>query len=194
MNNTLEDRLNKIVGRITTHDFISARGIGNEIAFYIFDYPPAEELRIRQYITFLLETLARKKAELRPKHINLFRFLVEYLRERGFLEKCFALQHTRGDAALYKALKGILDGRKIARHFKREVQPEVHDLVLVSGVGSVYPLLRTHTLLHNLSPIMGNTPLIVFFPGEYKQGELRIFGEGRSEMQANYYRAFRLID
>jgi hypothetical protein len=32
-------------------------------------------------------------------------------------------------------------------------------------VGAVYPMLRTHTLLSALHPIMGNTPLLMFFPG-----------------------------
>jgi hypothetical protein len=74
--------------------------------------------------------------------------------------------------------------------------------VLLSGVGNAYPLLRSHTLLNNLHSIMGQTPLVMFYPGKYDQTSLRLFGKsgttggahhGRSR-NANYYRAFRLVD
>ena len=53
-------------------------------------------------------------------------------------------------------------------------KPEQHDLVIVSGVGSVWPLLRSHTLLNNLHPIMGKTPLVMFYPGRYDGQSLRL--------------------
>ena len=36
----LEERLNQIPQRITSEGFLRGTGIGNEVAFYIFDYPP----------------------------------------------------------------------------------------------------------------------------------------------------------
>jgi len=47
MSDPLADRLNEILPRITSDDFLAGKGLGNEIAFFIFDYPPEEELRIR---------------------------------------------------------------------------------------------------------------------------------------------------
>ena len=46
MSETLNERLNKILPRVISDEFLSGSGIGNEIAFYIFDYPPADELRV----------------------------------------------------------------------------------------------------------------------------------------------------
>ena len=66
--------------------------------------------------------------------------------------------------ALLKALKGVLSEDKIARRFAEIAQPEQHDLVLISGVGSAYPMLRSHTLLNNLHSVMGQTPLVMFYP------------------------------
>ena len=48
--------------------------------------------------------------------------------------------------------------------FAREY--EIENAVL-SGVGSVWPLLRSHSLLNNLQPVMGKTPLVMFYPGRY---------------------------
>jgi len=68
--------------------------------------------------------------------------------------------------------------------------PDQHDLVLVSGVGSVYPFLRAHTLLNNLQSVMGRTPLVLFYPGKYDGRSLKPFNRLNSD---NYYRAFKLV-
>jgi len=202
MTGALTHRLNQILPKLTSDDFLSTRGIGNEIAFYIFDYPPEEELRVREHIRFLLEHLPKHKPGLRVVHVNLFDFLIDYLKERELLEKSFKKQREEGNDALLKALKGILHEEKIAKRFADIARPEEHDLVLISGVGSAYPLLRSHTLLSNLHAIMGQTPLVMFYPGKYDALTLRLFGKtglagGAAEerrKRANYYRAFRLIE
>ena len=202
MSDPLTHRLNQILPKLTSDDFLRARGIGNEIAFYIFDYAPQDELRIREHIRFLVDHLPMNRPGLRVTHVNLFDFLIHYLKERGLLEKSFRLQREKGDAALLKALKGILHEEKIAQRFAGIAKPAEHDLVLVSGVGSAYPLLRSHTLLSNLHAIMGQTPLVMFYPGRYDTQTLRLFGKtgltgGSAEerkKKTNYYRAFRLID
>jgi hypothetical protein len=190
MNDYLTERLNKILPRIISDDFLRGRGIGNEIAFYIFDYPPEDELRVREHIHFLLDHIPKQRPELRVKHINLFDFILDYLKSRNLLEKALKMQREKGDEALKEALKGPLHENKLATIFVEVAQPQQNDLVLLSGVGSVWPLLRSHTLLNNLHPIMGNTPLVMFYPGRYDGQSLRLFGKLKSN---NYYRAFKLI-
>src|SRR5262249_32776492 len=112
------------------------------------------------------------------------------------------MQREKGDEALKKALAGPLHPEKLASGFVEVAQPAEHDLVLVSGVGSVYPLLRTSGLLNNLQPVMGNTPLVLFYPGRHDQMTLKLFGKlslsasfegaGRTRKSEHYYRAFRL--
>lgn len=202
MSDSLDRRLDQILPVITSDDFLKAVGLGNELAFHIFDYPPEEELRVRHHIQWLLEQLPRKRPGIRVVHINLFTFLIDYLRERGLLDKAFKMQTEKGDAALMKALRGPLHEQKLATAFENVSNPGELDLVLVSGVGSVYPLLRSHTLLNNLHPIMGRTPLILFYPGRYDGVSLRLFGKSTlsaetgvagDKSQSPYYRAFRLI-
>ena len=59
MNESLNNRLNQIMDRITSPEFLSGSGLGNEIGFYIFDYPPEDELTVREYVRFMLENLAK---------------------------------------------------------------------------------------------------------------------------------------
>jgi len=190
MSDLLNERLNKILPRVISDEFLSGSGIGNEVAFYIFDYPPEDELRVRDFLRTLLDHIPRQKHGLRVKHVNLFDFVLDYLKHRNLLDKAVQMQAQRGDEALKKALAGPLHETKLASHFSEVAQPQQHDLVIVSGVGSVWPLLRTHTLLNNLQPVMGKTPLVVFYPGRYDGQSLRLFGKLRNN---NYYRAFKLV-
>ena len=186
----LNERLNKILPRITSDEFLSGSGIGNEIAFYIFDYAPEDELKVRDYLRTMLDHIPKQKPDLRVKHIDLFSFVLDYLKSRNLLDKSIQMQREKGDEALKKALAGPLHESKISAVFAQAVNPQDHDLVIVSGVGSAWPLLRSHTLLNNLQPVMGQTPLVMFYPGRYDGQSLRLFGKIKSN---NYYRAFKLV-
>jgi len=190
MKNDFEERLNQILPRVTSDDFLSGHGLGNEIAFHIFDYPPEEELRIREQLDFLMDHIPKQKPGLHVAHINLFDFVIDHLKKRNLLDRTIELQKTKGDEFVLRQLEKILHPEKLAPLFAEQVQPEENNLVLVSGVGSVWPLMRTHTLLNNLHPVMGQTPLVMFYPGNYDGQSLRLFGKIKSD---NYYRAFRLI-
>ena len=190
MTDTLDQRLNKVLPRVTADDFLSGSGIGNEIAFYVFDYPPEDELKVRDYLRILVDHIPNKRPGLRFQHVNLFDLVLDYLKKRNLLDKAIQMQRDKGDGAVRKALEAPLHESKLGGYFAEVVQPEQQDLVLMSGVGSVWPLLRSHTLLSNLHAVMGKTPLVMFYPGRYDGQSLRLFGKLRNN---NYYRAFRLI-
>ncbi len=203
MSDPLTGRLNQILPRIVSDDFLGGGGIGNEIAFYVFDYPPEDELRVREHIRSLLEAIPKKKPGLRVRHVNLFDFVLDHLKARNYLDKALQMQRAKGDEAVKKALAGPLHPEKLAPLFAEVARPDQHDLVLVSGVGSVYPLMRTSSLLSNLQRVMGGTPLVLFYPGRYDQMTLKLFGKlglsasfegaGKTRKSEHYYRAFRLV-
>ena len=204
MSETLTDRLNKILPRVVADDLLSGRGIGNEIAFHIFDYPPEDELRVREHVRFLLDHIPQRRPGLRVKHVNLFDFLIDYLQEEGYLHECLKMQREQGDSSLLDSLEGLLNVEEsLLPRFKKVAQPDQHDLVLVSGVGSIYPLLRTSVLLSNLQTVMGRTALVLFYPGKYDQMTLKLIGKlglsatfegaGKTRKSEHYYRAFRLV-
>ena len=187
---SFQDRLNQIVPRLISEQLLANSGLGNEIGFYIFDYPPESELEMRKHVRFVLGQLHKEKPELRVKHINLFELVVGYLKDRDLLGRALQLQKDKGDGELLRALRAPLGADKIAEVFVRRAEPKEQGLVLISGVGGVWPLLRTHSVLNNLQPLMQNTPLVMFYPGEFTGNGLRLFG--RLD-EVNYYRAFRLV-
>jgi len=124
------------------------------------------------------------------KPINLLDLVVDELKKRNLLERACQMQKEKGDQALQKALRSPLKSEKLVQIFVEAAQPQDQDLVLLSGVGSAWPLVRSHTLLNNLQTVMGQTPLVMFYPGRYDGQALRLFGKIKSD---NYYRAFKLV-
>jgi hypothetical protein len=190
MNASLKERLKKAQERIVTSEFLAGRGIANEIAFYVFDYPPEDELGVREYIPLFIKKFQKERPGHNIVEVNLFDFVLGYLRKRHLLDKALKMQQEKGDAALQKALAGPLHETKLAAHFSEVIQPEKQALVLLTGIGSAWPLLRSHSLLNNLHPVMGKTPLVMFYPGKYDGQSLKLFGRIRN---TNYYRAFKLV-
>ena len=197
MSATLSSRLNQILPRVSSESFLSSEGIGNEIACYIFDYPATDELQVRAHIIMMMDRLASHHKELRVMHLNLLEVSVAYLEQRGVLEKALQMQTAKDDAAILQALKGPLAAEKLRDFIAAEHKPADYDLVLLSGVGSVWPMLRAHSLLNCLHTVMGKTPLVMFYPGTFDGTTLRLFGQIAPSTSKPgtkpYYRAFTLI-
>jgi hypothetical protein len=187
----LDERLNKILDRVTSDDFLSGRKLSGEIPFYAFDYDPKEELAVREHINFVLSQIAKRRPELRVQHVNLWELVVDYLKDRRLYDRAVEMQRAKGGDAALKALKAPLDASKLAKALVEKAPPVDQDLIIVSGVGAAYPLVRTHNLLNNLHSLMGGTPLVLFYPGKYDGQSLRLFGLLKDNP---YYRAFRLVD
>ncbi|MCY7344878.1 MAG: DUF1788 domain-containing protein [Pyrinomonadaceae bacterium] len=185
MNENFYERLNQIKDRLASPELLSNAGLGNEIGFYIFDYPPERELAVRRHLEKVLPEIPCKIAV-----VNLFELLVEYLKTEKMLEDAVNLQCEAGDAELLNAFKGIIEGARIAPLIAEKALIETHDAVILTGIGNAFPLIRTHDLLNNLQILMNNKPLVVFYPGVYSGQNLSLFGKLRDE---NYYRAFRLV-
>lgn len=197
MSSSLSSRLDQIIPRVTDDDFLSSEGIGNEIACYIFDYGAEDELTVRDHIDWMMERFASHHSKLRVLHLNLLDVVVAYLESRGLFEKALEMQKRKGDAGLLRALKGPLAAEKVRDFIAAEHNPADHDLLLLSGIGSVWPMLRAHGLLNCLHTVTGQTPLVMFYPGTFDGTTLRLFGDIAASTPKPgtkpYYRAFILV-
>jgi hypothetical protein len=205
-NDQLTQRLNKILPKIESSFFLGGKGIGNEIPFYIFDYPPECELQIRNYINTLVQIeLKQKHPEWNVLAVNLLEFLLSYIEYRGYTKEFLQIATLPDNKKTLKTIKSITGTEKLSDYFDKKIKAMVEQpkLILVSGVGSVYPIIRVHELLNNLHRPTGLTPLILFYPGVYDKTTLRLFGQTSLTLDSStnernysnrYYRAFRLID
>jgi len=188
---SLEERLNQILPRITSRDFLDSKGLGNEIGFWVFDYPPERELDVRNFVAgTVLPALAKQSPPIQVATVNLLQLVTDLLEERKLLDKTLEMQKTKGDDSTLAALRSVLKEDKLAQKIAKEHDIAQLDVLILTGVGAVYPMLRTHTLLSALHPIMGTTPLLMFFPGRYDGHSLRLFN---TLAEDHYYRAFRLV-
>ncbi|MEB0114541.1 DUF1788 domain-containing protein [Variovorax sp. RTB1] len=191
MTASFDKRLNQVLPRLASPDVLDNRGAGGEIGFWIFDYPPENEMQMRSWLTDVIEPgLHKQKPDLRFATIDLFESVIGLLEERGLLEKAFEMQLKKGDEALLASLRSVLKEDRLAARMVDLVGAQNLDLLIVKGVGAVYPMLRTHTLLSALHPHMRDTPLLMLYPGRYDGQSLRLFNKLGDD---NYYRAFRLV-
>lgn len=188
--NDLDDRLNKILDKVTSDDFLGGQGLGNEVPFYAFDYLPQDEVKVREHVRFLQGAIIKRRPELKVAFINLFELMLDMLKDRNKLDQSIEMQAKKGDDYMLRALKAPLDAGKVAKELVDRYPPSEFGLLVINGVGSAYPLIRTHNLLNNLQPFMGQTPLVVFYPGLYDGQSLKLFGQLGEKP---YYRAFRLV-
>ena len=188
---SLEERLNQILPRVTSRDFLDSKGLGNEIGFWIFDYPPDREMDVRDFLSgTVVPALGKQSPAIRCAVVDLLTLVTELLEERKLLDKAIAMQQTKGNDGALAALRSVLKEDKLAQKIADRHDITALDLLVLTGVGAVYPMLRTHTLLSALHPIMGKTPLLMFFPGRYDGHSLRLFN---TLAEDHYYRAFRLV-
>ena len=188
---SFEERLNQVLPRLVSPDVLDNKGAGGEIGFWIFDYPPENEIQMRLWLTDVIEPgLRKEKPDLRFAIIDLFECVISLLEERGLLDKAFDMQLKKGNEALLTSLRSLLKEDRLAGRIAELVGARQLDLLIVKGVGAVYPMLRTHTLLSALHPHMRDTPLLMLYPGRYDGLSLRLFNKLSDD---NYYRAFRLV-
>lgn len=191
MSTTFEDRLNQALPRLASPDVLDNKGTGGEIGFWIFDYPPEREMEMRSWLSEVIEPgLRKQKPDLKFVTVDLFECVISLLEERGLLDKAFEMQLKKGDEALLSTLRSVLKEDRLAARIVEKSGATDLGLLIIKGVGAVFPMLRTHTLLSALHPHMRDTPLLMLYPGRYDGLSLKLFNKLGDD---NYYRAFRLV-
>lgn len=182
-------RLDKIIPKIKEDKFIQGRGLGNEISFYIFDYEPNEELIVRDYVKHIKKEFSYEGSDRRVIEFDLYKMLLDIAKEKRIFDRVFEVEEKQGKDALFKAMTTFAKPDIFLRKMKEQLGD--HNVVFITGVGKVYPLVRSHNILNNLQEVIDKIPVIMFFPGRYDGQSLQLFNKF---MDDNYYRAFPLVD
>lgn len=183
----LEYRLKQLEERIGDDRFLKNQGSGNEIGFWIFDYPAKKELQVREYLYFLFKKLDKKYTY---KTLNIFQVIIDMLEERKLFDRICQREPELGLEILKKHLAAPLSQKKIAEYIARTIDLPAQQFVILTGLGNAWPLVRGHELMSALQDVMGFTPLLMFYPGTYSGYDLSPLAGINSR---NYYRAFRLV-
>ena len=107
-------------------------------------------------------------------HLNLFQVIIDLLQEEDVLDDAISLQASDGDEEVMNALKGSLEQNRIAQFIASNIK-EDSEFVLLSGLGSAWPMIRGHSLLNALHAVIGDKPLVLFYPGKYSGLDIHPF-------------------
>lgn len=177
----IQQKLDHLYEEIQKEDFLQMRGLGNEVPYFIFDYPPESEMLIRQRVKHMVKSLPLKVCE-----VNLLEMTISLFDDIG-LDGLKQFEEEEGTEELLEAIRPTIEEEALVDVIG-EVAEEAQ-LVFITGIGSVYQLVRTHELLNQLHAKVTNTPIVIFYPGSYTGQGLKLFNEFETN---GYYRAFEI--
>ena len=178
----IQQKLNRFFEEIQKEDFLKMRGLGNEVPYFVFDYPPENELIVRNSIKYY-----QNKLPVKIKVLNLFELIINLFDDIGGLEGLKQFEEEQGTEELFEAIRPSIEEELLVEQIAEEA--ENAQVIFITGVGSVFTLIRTNELLNQLHAQVTNTPIIIFYPGEYSGQGLSLFNRFESH---GYYRAFSI--
>ena len=185
--NDLFEHLNKV---ISSKWFLEKQGLNNEIPFFICPFKPEYQVQMNKLIIQLINKLDNSGVNVLM--IDLFKISIEILEKRDLLEPSLSLEKNR----LISALRSVLDPQNhLIPKIKEIAMKETFDVLFITGVGEVFPFIRSHNVLNNLQSAIKEEPTVMFFPGSYQHelatgASLDLFGKFTDD---NYYRAFNIL-
>lgn len=187
-----QEKIDGIWNRISDADFLANKGVANEVRYYVFDYEACNELIVRDKIEYLKRQNNPDVDGFQIVEYDLYQMVLDILEERGYVDKCIKFEQTKGRDYLYTAISKMLrltsDNNLIVNRIVQET-PE-NAVVFLTGVGKVFPFVRSHNVLNNLHQVLDRVPVVMFYPGIWNGESLSLFG---TIHDGNYYRAFPLI-
>lgn len=182
----LTQQLREIRSRFSDDVFLRNKGLSNEVGIHVFCYDPQDELSIRSYFNELKNL---QDQPFRLIECDLYKIFLQICEDKRILKTIPAMEEKKGSEALLKQLQKIA----VPEAFVERMQYEPHqygDILLITGVGKVYPFMRAHHILDNIQHIFSDIPVVMLYPGKFNGQELSLFDEFHD---GNYYRAFNLL-
>lgn len=173
---------------ISSSSFLNKEALGGEIPFFITAYDAKQEVEVKDSIKLLknkLETSGVSVLEL-----NLYDIVCDILEEKGGMERMFSIELTKDKGRFLSALQSTLNIHQILMpKIKELIDKSPSKVYFLTGIGMVFPFIRSHNILNNLQNIAKDSPTVTFFPGKYNGHTLNLFGLLTDD---NYYRAFNI--
>lgn len=185
---TIYERLEELTNILKGEDIFNNRGMSNEVNFNIFDYDPEDEYIVRDYI----ESDMLQKQKTKIQVFNIYDMIIEILEDKGFIEKSFEYEKTKGTKKLNDLISktiGIGSNKNLLiNKIKERIKP--NHIIFIIGTAQAFNTIRGSQLLTALEIVVSNNPLIMFYPGKYNGLSFDLFNILEND---NYYRAFQIV-
>ena len=203
-------RFEHLVGVIGGERFLQMRGLNNDLPFYVCEFNPSEALEMQRLQRQLANTLEGLSVAclggrgVKVLEINLYDLCVELLRQRegstpgaSLWDELLSIEDTLEKDGLLELLQNVLSVKDyLVPAIGERLEMSEFDVLFLTGIGEVFPYIRSHNVLNNLQSTAKDRPTVMFFPGEYRysleQGaSLELFGLLHDD---KYYRAFNIYE
>ncbi len=182
----INERLDKLKLEIQKAEFLEGRGLSNEVNIRIFCYDAKDEMTVRH---FTEQLIADPSMDCRLVERNLYKMFLSICDDKRITDRAAQMEERKGKEYLLKKLQEFANNK----NFVAKMQYEPHepgDVLLLTGVGEVFPFMRIHSLLEAMQPEFPDIPILVMYPGKYDGRFVRLF----DRLEPNpYYRAFNII-
>ena len=181
---------------LSSKRFLAMEGLSNEVPFFIYPYAPEASLAVAQAKRRIKTKLSTQHG-ITVREVNLYDLSVEILKERGVWERILKVEPDQDKQDFRELLQGMLDPQlHIAPAIRTKIEDGAFDIFFLTGIGEVFPYIRSHNVLNNLQSVVTGKPMLMFFPGRYEQSDtlgssLVLFGRLKDDQ---YYRAKNILE
>ena len=191
---SVQERFEHLLSLISSKHFLTKQGLGNEVPFFICPYRPEEAGEMGKMQKQLMNRL--EQSGVRVLEVNLYDLAIQLLKDRGIWDRILEMEPAVSKHQLKELLQGVLDSEAHLIPAMAQKMPQAHfDVMFITGVGEVFPYIRSHNVLNNLQSTAKEHPTVLFFPGAYTHSllegaSLDLFGRLHDD---KYYRAFNIF-
>ncbi|WP_462381957.1 DUF1788 domain-containing protein [Pseudomonas sp. Marseille-QA0892] len=206
----LAARFEHLLGVISSQRFLEMKGLNNDLPFYICEFKAAEAFEMQRMQRQLVNSLASMSIDclqgrgVRVLEVNLYDLSIELLKARegssddsSLWDEILTVEPEVEKDALLELMQNVLGVEEyLIPAIGERLAGADYDVLFLSGIGEVFPYIRSHNVLNNLQSTAKGKPTVMFFPGEYRhslqQGaSLELFGLLHDD---KYYRAFNIFE
>lgn len=185
--NELTERLDNLRTLFQNRDFLEGKGLSNEVNIRIFCYDPKDEMTVRHFTSQIItdHSLACHLVE-----CNLYSIFLSICDDIGIMDAIPEMEESDGSSFLLEQLHSAVGEDEFIKKIQQMTDGSADDVLLLTGVGDVFPFMRVHKMLEALQPYFSTTPILVMYPGKYDGNSLQLFNLLTPN---SYYRAFNVI-
>ena len=206
----LAARFEHLLGVISSQRFLEMKGLNNDLPFYICEFKASEAFEMQRMQRQLVNSLASMSIDclqgrgVRVLEVNLYDLSIELLKAREgssddstLWDEILTVEPEVEKDALLELMQNVLGVEEyLIPAIGERLAGADYDVLFLSGIGEVFPYIRSHNVLCRLLSTAKGKPTVMFFPGEYRhslqQGaSLELFGLLHDD---KYYRAFNIFE
>ena len=190
----IQESFDHLLTVLSGQRFLQKEGLGNEVPFFICPFDVSVSVDVTRLQKQLVNRL--EQSGIRVLEINLFDLSIEIIKGRGIWEQIIEMEPTVSKDELKELLQGVLDPEtNLVPAIATKLRNNEFEVLFMTGVGEVFPYIRSHHVLNNLQSTAKEKPTLMFFPGAYTHtlesgASLDLFDRLHDD---KYYRAFNIF-